>query len=91
MPACIYEDTKIFYETMGKGVPIIFIHPPAMGRKVFYYQGLLAEHFQVVFPDLSGNGDTIGPEKTVTIQGYAEEVKAVLDHLEIEKASYNFV
>lgn len=86
LPALTFDDTKIFYETMGKGVPIIFIHPPAMGRKVFYYQGLLAEHFQVIFPDLSGNGDTAGPEKTVTIQGYAEEIKAVLDHLDIEKA-----
>jgi pimeloyl-ACP methyl ester carboxylesterase len=86
VPAVLNGHTNIFYEVKGHGVPIIFIHPPAMGRKVFYYQGLLAEHFQVIFPDLSGNGDTTGPEKKVTILGYAEEIRAVLDHLNIDKA-----
>lgn len=86
VPAFLYDETNIFYETKGNGVPIIFIHPPAMGRKVFYYQVPLAEHFQVIFPDLSGNGDTTGPEKEVTILGHAAEIKAVLDHLNIEKA-----
>lgn len=86
MPSFNYGNTKMYYESKGSGVPIVFIHPPAMGRKVFHYQKRLAEHLQVIFPDLSGNGDTQGPEKEVTILGYAEEIKSLLDHLNIEKA-----
>ncbi|GLB59434.1 alpha/beta fold hydrolase [Cytobacillus sp. NCCP-133] len=86
VPAFLHGDTKIFYDIKGDGVPIIFIHPPAMGRKVFYYQKELSKHFHVIFPDLSGNGDTSGPEKEVSIRGYANEIKALMDHLQIEKA-----
>ena len=33
----------MFYEEYGDGSPIIFIHPPGMGRKVFVYQQYLSE------------------------------------------------
>jgi pimeloyl-ACP methyl ester carboxylesterase len=86
MPTFSHGETEIFYEDKGSGVPIVFIHPPAMGRKVFYYQAHLAEHYRVIFPDLSGHGDTIGPIKDVSILGFAEEIHALLNHLQIEKA-----
>lgn len=81
-----FENTSIFYEMSGKGIPIVFIHPPGMGRVVFRTQKELNRYFTVIFPDLSGNGDSIGPEKKVTILSYAEEVKALLDHLQIKAA-----
>jgi pimeloyl-ACP methyl ester carboxylesterase len=81
-----YGDTKLYYEKSGTGIPILFLHPPGMGRKVFYYQIELGRFFTVIFPDLSGNGDTIGPERHLTIDDYVEEVKALLDYLQIEAA-----
>lgn len=86
MPTLMYENREIFYEEKGSGVPIVFIHPPAMGRKVFHFQSELGKHFRVIFPDLSGCGDTIGVPENVTILGFAKEIKALLDHLEIERA-----
>ncbi|WP_181444657.1 alpha/beta fold hydrolase [Bacillus sp. 03113] len=85
IPSFQHETVNIYYEDKGSGIPLVFIHPPAMGRKVFYYQEDLSKNFRVILPDLSGNGDSIG-EKNVTIIGYAEEVVALLDHLQIEKA-----
>ena len=59
-----------------------------MGRTVFGYQEELNRDFTIIMPDLSGNGDTKGPEKQVTIQNYMNELKALLDHLHIKKALF---
>ncbi|WP_394232429.1 alpha/beta fold hydrolase [Niallia oryzisoli] len=81
-----YNRTTIHYDKSGEGIPIVFIHPPAMGRIVFRLQEELNRHFTVIMPDLSGTGDSIGPEHHVTIEGYAKEVKALLEHLTIRRA-----
>lgn len=86
MPSFTYQHTHYYYDDRGSGTPIVFIHPPGMGRKVFYYQKLLARKFRVLMIDLSGHGDTIGYPKQVTIRNFANEVVALLDHLAIEKA-----
>jgi pimeloyl-ACP methyl ester carboxylesterase len=86
MSEFLLEDTKIIYDISGKGTPIVFIHPPAMGRMVFHFQKKLNHYFTIIIPDLSGNGDSIGPEKMVTIKGYADEIKGLLDYLQINKA-----
>jgi pimeloyl-ACP methyl ester carboxylesterase len=86
MPTFLYRGTKIYYDHFGFGTPIVFVHPPAMGRKVFHYQVHLEKYFQCIFPDLSGHGDSVGPYKKVSIPGYAKEIEALLDHLQIKKA-----
>lgn len=87
MPFFQYKNIDLCYEDLGKGIPIIFIHPPAMGRKVFHFQKLLSNKFRVILPDLSGHGDTIGFQKDITIAGYAEEVEALCNHLKLERAA----
>lgn len=75
-----------FYEEYGQGIPIIFIHPPGMGRKVFYYQRLLSKHFRVIFPDLSGHGDSDHIDQPASISYYANEIAQFMDALHIDKA-----
>jgi pimeloyl-ACP methyl ester carboxylesterase len=79
-------EINYFYEDYGNGTPIIFIHPPAMGRKVFYYQKELSQNARVIFPDLSGHGDTHGVYEEVSISTYALEIQAIMDGLHIDKA-----
>jgi pimeloyl-ACP methyl ester carboxylesterase len=86
MPICHMKDLQLFYEDHGSGTPIIFIHPPGMGRKVFFYQLLLANHFRIIVPDLSGHGDSSRSKGKVTIAGFSEEIKGLMDVLNIEKA-----
>jgi pimeloyl-ACP methyl ester carboxylesterase len=33
----LIDGKKIAYDDLGEGTPVIFIHPPGMGRKVFYF------------------------------------------------------
>ena len=76
---------NLFYEDYGKGVSIVFIHPPGMGRKVFRYQKELSRKYRVILPDLSGHGDSATSQESVTIPGYADEVLRLIDLLGIDK------
>lgn len=86
MPEFHYKDTVYTYHMSGEGIPIVFIHPPAMGRIVFRYQQQLDRFLKIIIPDLSGNGDTKGPEKDISIPLLADEVRELLDHIQVEKA-----
>lgn len=86
LPKCPFKNRNLYFEDKGKGTPIVFIHPPGMGRKVFFYQYFLTDNFRIILLDLSGHGDSEGLQDKFSIVGYAEEVNAVLDLLQIEKA-----
>lgn len=77
------EGKQLAYEDHGEGEAIIWIHPPGMGRKVFRQQLELSRSFRVIFPDLSGNGDSEAITHTPDASVYAEEVVALLDHLHL--------
>ncbi|WP_078410316.1 alpha/beta fold hydrolase [Priestia abyssalis] len=80
------NDKKIAYEKHGKGTPIIFIHPPGMGRMVFREQKQLCDDFQIITMDLSGHGDSDTRTEKVSVPMYVEEVRQLLNELEIEEA-----
>jgi pimeloyl-ACP methyl ester carboxylesterase len=85
LPICKLDYGDLFYEEAGSGIPIIFLHPPGMGRKVFSLQKPLSEKYHVIFPDLSGHGDSTSFIEQVTIQKYAKEVYLLIDSLQLEK------
>ena len=81
----ISDNHSLFYEEYGEGTPIIFIHPPGMGRKVFVYQKDLSEQMRVITPDLSGHGESDTVEKEVSIAFYVHEMVHFMDALHIDK------
>ncbi|WP_182199354.1 alpha/beta fold hydrolase [Paraliobacillus salinarum] len=86
MPTVQLKHAKLFYEKIGSGESILFIHPPGLGRLVFQYQTELAKHFQLIMPDLSGHGESISKlngESSIVVQ-YVEEIKHIIEaeHLE---------
>ncbi|RWZ52342.1 alpha/beta hydrolase [Halobacillus fulvus] len=86
MPYYINKEGKqLFYEDIGKGQAFVWIHPPGMGRKVFRQQHVLADRYRMVFPDLSGNGDSQVVSKSPDISFYAREINELLDHLQLEQ------
>lgn len=87
MPSIKMNDNQsLFYEEYGDGIPIIFIHPPGMGRKVFVYQHDLSNHLRVLMPDLSGHGESDTVEQNVSITFYANEIMKFMDLLHIDQA-----
>jgi pimeloyl-ACP methyl ester carboxylesterase len=82
-----HEGGRIYYSDMGSGIPIVFIHPPGMGSMVFQYQQPLSDWFRVILPDLSGHGESPATRTKATISGFAGEVSALLDYLNIDRAA----
>ncbi|TLS53410.1 alpha/beta hydrolase [Paenibacillus antri] len=87
MPKASVNGTILHYHVHGRGTPIVFIHPPLLNRAVFRYQEVqLADPFQVVTFDIRGHGFSPASETPVTYALIAEDIKALLDHLNIRKA-----
>jgi pimeloyl-ACP methyl ester carboxylesterase len=80
------DDKKICYERHGRGILILFIHPPGMGRMVFREQKQLCDQFQIITVDLSGHGDSDTRIEKITISMYVEEILQLLNDLGIEQA-----
>ncbi|MGP4062655.1 alpha/beta fold hydrolase [Halobacillus sp. H74] len=87
MPYYIEKSGKqLYYDDKGNGEALVFIHPPGMGRKVFKLQHDLGREFRVIFPDLSGNGDSEVVIQDPDISTYAREILQLLDHLHLDEA-----
>ncbi|MBM7542576.1 alpha/beta fold hydrolase [Amphibacillus cookii] len=80
-----FEQNEIFYEVMGEGLPILFIHPPGLGRTVFQSQLSLAKYYQLILPDFSGHGQSTAQYRLHIIDQYCKEIEAILDQEDISK------
>ena len=78
---------RIFYQVAGQGTPLLLIHGfPLSGQ---LYQGQLAglsKYFTVITPDLRGFGKSLAPDGNGSIQAYAQDMLALLDHLGVQSA-----
>lgn len=79
---------SIAYTESGNGQPLILIHPfPTDQQLWFPQQSGLKKKFNVITLDLMGFGKS-SPTKgqAVTMTEYADQVKALMDHLRLKKA-----
>jgi pimeloyl-ACP methyl ester carboxylesterase len=89
MKQLIFQNKKIFYRTGGQGKPVMLLHGFAEDGNIWNYQlQKLKEKFYVIVPDLPGSGKSEMLEGEISIEDYAEVVKAIVD-LEIIKKEKN--
>ncbi|NHM32117.1 alpha/beta fold hydrolase [Neobacillus terrae] len=87
MPMLDVDESSIFFSVKGKGVPIVFIHPPVLTSLNFVYQvEELSRNFQVITFDIRGHGRSDYSNKPITYKLVADDIKHLLNHLQIEKA-----
>jgi 3-oxoadipate enol-lactonase len=68
---------------------VVLSHALATSMELWGYQlPLLASHFRVVLYDLRGHGKSEGPGDEYKLEALASDVAALLDHLEIQRASF---
>lgn len=83
-------DNKViaYTDTGGNGTPLVLIHAfPTDGRLWTPQQEGLKKQFRVITIDLWGFGQSSAVDgKAITMTEYANEVKTLLDHLNIRKA-----
>ena len=78
---------NVYYETYGKGVPIVFLHPFSTNGYIWYFQTFtFAQTNQCVVIDERGHGRSDKPQQGYAIKEMAADVAAVLDDLKINKA-----
>jgi 3-oxoadipate enol-lactonase len=73
----------------GNGIPLLLIHGYPLDHTLWQPQvdGLAdANAARVIAPDLRGFGQSDAPEGTYTMETYADDLRALLDVLQVERA-----
>lgn len=79
---------KIAFEEYGEGTPIVLLHAFPLSGKMWMPQvnALVEADCRVILPDFRGFGKTPVVSDKTTMEELANDIKELLDHLEIEKA-----
>jgi pimeloyl-ACP methyl ester carboxylesterase len=79
--------TKIWYEVGGDGPALLQFHGLGLGHANFSaVTPMLRKHFRVVDWDMRGFGDSDKPAPPYTLETWAEDAVALLDHLHLDRA-----
>ena len=78
---------NICYEIHGHGAPLILLHGFAMYKEFWFPQiGELSKYFKLIAVDNRSCGKSTHPIELYNIMDVVEDVKELLDHLDIDKA-----
>jgi pimeloyl-ACP methyl ester carboxylesterase len=74
----------LYYETHGKGRPLILLHGGLASGEMFGpVLPLLAERHQVIAVDLQGHGRTADIDRPLDVRLMADDIGALIDHLRL--------
>jgi pimeloyl-ACP methyl ester carboxylesterase len=77
---------NMYVETRGSGRPLILLHGGLGSGEMFGpVLPVLAEHHQVITPDLQGHGRTADIDRPIDIRLMADDIAALIDHLGLEQ------
>ena len=79
---------ELAYTDQGKGLPVVLIHGFPLNRSMWQPQvkTLTAEGFRVIAPDLRGFGESEAPAQGYSMDAFADDVVALMNHLGIGRA-----
>ena len=80
---------EMYYEVHGDGPPLVLLHGAYMSIDT-NWDALIptfAETHKVIAVELQAHGHTSDRDTPITYEGMSEDVAALLDHLEIDKAA----
>ncbi|AWR98250.1 alpha/beta fold hydrolase [Acidianus sulfidivorans JP7] len=85
MPFVVLDDVRIYYENLGIGKPIVFIHHLAGSFKSWIYQArYFSNKFSVILYDLRGHGRSSIPNYPYLIEQHSKDLKGLLEYLRID-------
>mgnify|MGYP001546037283 FL=1 len=88
MPYTKNNDVKIYFEAHGKGEPLVLIQ--GLGGTTRSWESQIrafAKQYQVILIDNRGAGQSDKPDAEYSIELFAQDIKCVLDQLEITNAN----
>ncbi|KAF1056132.1 MAG: 3-oxoadipate enol-lactonase 2 [Pseudomonas delhiensis] len=76
------------YLVAGQGDPVVLIHGVGLNKEMWGGQIVgLVPHFQVIAYDMLGHGASPRPQAGTTLEGYADQLLELLDHLGLARAT----
>ena len=80
-------DIQLAYTDAGLGQPVVLLHGYPFNRSLWHEQvSALGNSYRVITPDLRGLGESDATPGPATMNRMAQDVAALLDHLEISRA-----
>jgi 3-oxoadipate enol-lactonase len=80
-------DIQLAYTDAGLGQPVVLLHGYPFNRSLWNEQAsALGNSYRVITPDLRGLGESESTPGPATMNRMAQDVAALLDHLEISRA-----
>ena len=85
-----HDHARVWYASFGSGTPVILLHGGNGHSGNWGYQvpALLGDEYRVIVIDSRGHGRSTRDDKPFTYQRMAFDVLAVMDHLQIPKATF---
>ncbi len=79
---------RLTYERLGTGTPMVLLHGYPLDHHLWDdVVPLLSDTFDLIVPDLRGFGGSSTVESFYTMEDFAGDIAALLDHLGIQKAA----
>lgn len=76
------------FEDAGQGAPVVLIHGLGLNRGMWTrYPEALSGAYRVVTYDILGHGETVKPPGPYSLGRFTDQLLALLDHLEVERAA----
>ena len=80
---------NLAYTDQGQGLPVVFVHAFPFSRAMWTPQvEALAGSFRVIAVDLRGHGESDAPLWRYTLEQFADDLRGLLDHLNIPQAVF---
>ncbi len=82
-----YLPVKLHYKECGQGTPLVLVHGYPLNHSIWHdVANELEQEARIIMPDLRGFGHSPAPEGTYTMRLMAEDLRELLDDLQIDKA-----
>src|SRR5271166_2133501 len=81
------SDAEIVYQVLGKGPPLVLLHPfPANHEFWLPAAEALTTRYRVILPDLRGHGDSGAGDGPATMEKHAADIARVMDDAGVGRA-----
>jgi 3-oxoadipate enol-lactonase len=82
-----FNAVQLYYEECGDGIPVLLLHGFPFDHTIWdAVIPLLKPHARLILPDLRGHGKSPAPEGVYSMRLMAEDIAALLDRLQIDRA-----
>ncbi|MHA1926000.1 MAG: alpha/beta fold hydrolase [Candidatus Thorarchaeota archaeon] len=85
-----YRDMRLYFqdsdkrEDKSRGLPVVFVHGAGSSRRTWHMQTVAFEStHRVIALDLSGHGESDAGSNEVSIEEFASELAALVEHLDL--------